>query len=70
MKIKNPKQEATEKTKVDKHRAAILAFITASEAAAIDFADVRASFPVGQRAEVTDGVIHQACIDAGLTVAM
>lgn len=53
---------------IEQHRAAVLAYIDAQSGEAIEFADVRASFPAAKRKELTDGLIHQICLDAGMTV--
>lgn len=52
---------------VEKHRAAVLAFIE-RQSGDVEFSAVRAAFPAAVRQEMTDGLIHQICLDAGLTV--
>lgn len=56
-----PKYTAQQKT-------ALQAFVAANGNPYVDFAAIRAAFPVGERAALTDGVIHQMCVDLGVKV--
>lgn len=68
MKAKNPKAETTAKAANDLLRAGVLAIIENSGLDAVDFEAIRSATPAAKRAEIPDGVIHQICLDAGLTV--
>lgn len=68
MKAKNPKAEATAKAANDLLRAGVLAIIENSPSAEVDFDAIRAATPAAKRAEIPDGVIHQICLEAGVSV--
>lgn len=68
MKVKNPNKATAKAPAIEANRAAVLAFINARADEETDFADIRAAMPAPRRAEITDGVIHAICNDAGLTV--
>lgn len=68
MKIRNPRFVQPGRAKADKHRVAVKAFIDANDGEMIEFDAIRASFPQDKRADLTDGLIEQICIDLDLKV--
>lgn len=69
MKVKNPIRAAKNQA-IEANRAAVLAFINARAEESTDFAELRAAMPAARRAELTDGVLHAICLEAGLTVEL
>lgn len=68
MRVKNPNFVPPVLAVIAAKKPAVQAFLTAQAGENIEFDDIRASFPVAQRAALTDGVIHQICIDLGYKV--
>jgi hypothetical protein len=69
MKLRNPKFVSPVAAIVANRKAAVQAFLDANAGdEMIDFAVIRASFPAGQRAELTDGALHEICKALGVEV--
>lgn len=68
MKVKNPNRAAAKHPAVEANRSAVLAIINARADESTDFAELRAAMPAARRAELTDGVLHAICNEAGLIV--
>lgn len=55
-------------TAIDELAPGVIAAIAKAQTETVDFEAIRAAMPAAKRAELTDGVIHQICLDAGLMV--
>ena len=68
MKVKNNAWVDPAPLFTPQQKTALQTYLAASGLPDMDFAAIRAAFPAGQRAALTDGVIHQMCIDLGIKV--